>query len=304
MFNIHAYNNSENSAVLVNKKIFTKGISSRYKKNQLGACIQYSSFLKDQYSNKETLKNKYSYARTQIKLHFYKPYYKERLSVYLSFFTLDKKEIQAIKKSYNKKVIKKNRKLIEIRNEDYVANIDKAIKLLNNDNMLDIIVSLAVITGRRTYEIGCTGIFVPIRNNNHEIGFYGQAKTRKEDKDKKVTFPCYVEAKIVMTALNKLRSLAPELINMDNEVFHNKFSRSIKLRFDKYQFIGINQPKQSRNVYLAYCIKYFKPQNISNNAYASKILGHSEDDIQTASSYMTHVIINRKLNKRKRKLKV
>ena len=290
------YKHTDNRITREKRQAFLMAIQSRFNKKRLEACHDYCAFLNKQFTNPLTLKTQYSKARKLLSDNLDQRHHKDKLKTYQSIFTLPEEVMLKIKQDYTQKVVHKNRLQQVITHKEFMANIDKANQLMGKTHAspLQLIISLAIVTGRRFFEIACRARFtLPTETTKYPLSlmFEGQAKTRQDTPHKPFLIPCLVSPDSILNALQRLRELKPELTDLTNERFNNSFSRGINETIKRGDFAGVKQPKDVRNLYLAYCIKYLKPVNISNNAYAAQILGHSDEDIQTANSYMTHVII-------------
>lgn len=272
---------------------FAERLKHKFYKYKLKACEDYKAFLIEQYPNNQTLKLQYSKARKLLDNYFIEAKDKQKLMECKTIFTLSESAMNEIKNEYMKKVVAKNNHQIAVTKEDVLKNIELAENLMCSEHPIDLIISVAVVTGRRFYEIACTAIFESYPDNDKMLIFTGQAKTRQDYAHESFAIPCLSSYKKIAQSLEKLRLMKPELMEYTSEQFNNSYSRPINNAVKKkHKFKCVSQPKDLRNIYLAYCLKYLKPVLVSNNAYAAEILGHSNEDIQTANSYMTHVIID------------
>ena len=287
------YKNKDNRETQRKNMQFQAKLKSRYHHIQLDACIEYQQYLVKKYENPLTLKSQYSKARTLVNKYLLERKVKtKQVNQCREVFKLPVDVIQKINERYNAKVVKKNKMQIIVTVDEVEENINQAIKILESDksHYINTMIAIAIVTGRRFYEIGCTAKFEHVLDHPQQLLFTGQAKTRKSDTKENFYIPILIEPELILQGLSKVRTTKPELTEFDGTRFNNLMSRQINNKLDEMTLHGIKQPKDTRNLYLAYCIAKIKPLGVSNNAYAASILGHSDDDIETANSYMTHCV--------------
>ena len=301
------YKNKDKKRIREMKAEFAEKIQTHFHDKQVKACDEYHKYLCQEYDNPLTLKGHFSKARKILDNRFNSnsSVEQDKLNKYKQLFVLPDEVMKSIKKKYIQKVVNKNRLQTIVTKQEFLDNIEKCKTIIEKETKdhlaliieketkdhLALIIAIAVVTGRRFFEVTCKAKFT-ITNDENTLLFTGQAKTRKNETHEAFKIPCLISNILIINALTRLRELKPETINYESEEFNNKYSRAINRKMEKLKLNGITQPKDVRNLYLAYCLKYIKVIGISNNAYASEILGHSNDDIQTANSYMTHVIID------------
>ncbi len=288
------YKNKDNRQTQRKMLQFQTKLKSRIHQTQYDACIEYNNYLKANYKNPLTLKSQYSRARNLVNKYLLDKGVKpQQVNHCRNVFVLPVETLKDIKQRYNQKVITKNKTQVVVTVSEMQQNIDWASTTLENQasHYLLKMIAIAVVTGRRLYEISCKAEFEREVNNDNQLLFTGQAKTRQDEAHTSFYIPCLIPSKIVVKALSDLRHAKPDMPTLDYIAFNNRLSRQINNKLAETKLHGVKQPKDTRNLYLAYCLEKFKPQGISNNAYAAEILGHSADDIQTANSYMTHCVI-------------
>lgn len=273
---------------------FQVQLKSRLHQTQYDACLEYNHYLKKCYKNPLTLKSQYSKARNLINKYLLD----NRVSVKQvnrcrSVFVLPIETLKEIKQRYNQNVITKNKTQVVVTVNEMQQNIEWASTTLQEkgSHYLFKMIAIAVVTGRRFYEIGCKAKFEREANNDKQLLFTGQAKTRKNEAHESFFIRCLTLPDTVVNALSCLRHAKPDMVTLDYIGFNNRLSRQINDKLTEAKLHGIKQPKDTRNLYLAYCLEKFKPRGISNNAYAASVLGHGEMDITTCNSYMTHCVI-------------
>lgn len=258
--------------------------------SRLRACAQYCKYLKNKHQSVYTLKNKYTRARNYVNRQFKYTKNERYIPEYLKVFELSESQNKYIKDDYKKKVHQKNTYLVVVKKRDIMENIKIASNYLSQKDKYTVpeyAICLSFLTGRRLYEVCCVGSFT---RKQGELFFSGQAKTRNT-KFLKYVIPSFIRSLPIIRYWNKFHDEFPHMKNCSNEEFHNRYSRTIGQKLKHFNFYGVSQPKDLRNLYAAYCIKKFKPVDISDVAYVSKILGHGEDDLNTANSYMSHIVV-------------
>ena len=178
--------------------------------------------------------------------------------------------------------------------------IDRAVALLDASSYSSVLLGLALLTGRRPFELAVTASFVPDITQTHYVWFAGQAKTREEDRGiDAYRIPVLIESYLVCAALDRLRSFhdftvfAPGTPTSDgknaSQLFDDMTGKT--LRGMCQRVFGPLLPgypmstKALRKIYACLAYDRFAPGGISVNAYLADILGHSPDDLATAQSY-------------------
>jgi hypothetical protein len=198
-------------------------------------------------------------------------------------------ESNQIKESYNEKVKLRRSDLQYILDVD--GYINQAVELLEAKSFIYKILGLAALTGRRVAEIGCTANFKPV--SNYKMLFSGQLKTKKTDNDLIIEIPVLCDAKLIILAMDDLRSLYPQYIDNPTK-FHNNCSSYLSEKIDVFNSYieGDLTPKDLRAIYA--CIAYKRHchnDRMDDTAYYSYILGHDEKDNATFLSYTKYKII-------------
>lgn len=231
----------------------------------------------------------------------------------------------AISAGYRAKVVEKNKELKKI--ENWRTMVDAATNFLtslinrkhkstiNHDTAEKIGTALLLLTGRRPYEIFCTGVFTPAplpggaRNafSKWSVLFSGQAKTKmRPGSNYGETFeiPVLAPAKLILAAadLYKNSSLGEKAHGLSNNDFSTlcrargtaqdnengiNLLKQVEDFFGKYWIADSHvTPRDLRPLYAEIAYKFFAQKTISKNSFFSSILGHTSKDIETSLSYM------------------
>jgi Telomere resolvase len=146
--------------------------------------------------------------------------------------------------------------------------------------------AIGLATGRRMSEVhGMDTVFEVVSEDT--LIFEGQLKTKSREDVGAYEIPTLFPATQVYQAWLKLRelgkaSLTPQDVN-------KKLSKALSTEMPKdIQDIkkqsNLLAYKDLRDCYAAFC-HLKKPETMSTNAYLSKIMGHGENDLETASTY-------------------
>lgn len=170
------------------------------------------------------------------------------------------------------------------------AAISTARELLSEKSYVKVALGIALLSGRRTYEILSCGSLKAIGSDR--AIFDGQAKTKSREVSSYEIPILGGLAVEVATALEKLRALKPEFVGMDSKSLNAKvskeFGNQVKRAFAGSIEVagGSLSPHTLRGAYGAICWeKYGKATGQEKNYYLSSILGHSESDKTVAYSY-------------------
>jgi hypothetical protein len=159
------------------------------------------------------------------------------------------------------------------------TNLLRSDKLVNRGRFRDLMVALALLTGRRSIEIAKVGSIYddPSQCSSQELMFTGQAKAKREVAPYKI--PVLGDKLLVLKAWKQLRELKPKWATTENSTITRGINKSIN-EAAKDAFDDIAKTfKDLRAVYAAICYDQFaKNGAMTVSAYASKILGHWEDD--------------------------
>lgn len=194
-------------------------------------------------------------------------------------------------KNANVKKDKSNLRLIY--NVDNYLNT--SISLLSSPYLYDNLIGLAAVTGRRIAEIACTAEFKKIDAEN--MIFDGQLKTKGRIDVLPYQIPVLCDPDLIIDRLKFVREERPKFINQ-MQLFHDSCSSRLSKKVKKVYkglFEGIPKTKDLRAIYALICFIHYnkKEENkcVDRDVYFSRILGHSEDDINTCGSYVDFYII-------------
>ncbi len=192
-------------------------------------------------------------------------------------------EDQAARNSATKAAVSERRSAqLDVSKRLFVAAAKRA---LVSQDWREIAVGIAALTGRRTFEVCCSGSFSVVSDSS--LLFDGQAKTRQADGTNQGPYaiPCLGKAgKIVVAAWLRLREIRPDLRDLDGHQFHDvagsKITDATRRTFGAAFDRGIVKTKDLRAAYAAICYQQVsaartkKGRGISVIEYYAQILGH------------------------------
>jgi hypothetical protein len=218
----------------------------------------------------------------------------------LSVVKLSAKIMTRIRTEYFARVATQHKQLVGI--PQWVKLIETSTRLIKSDDPLMIGIGLFLLTGRRPYEVFCTGSFYPAKTPGFDsvhkwrIFFHGQIKTREAlntRHDSRYMIPVLAPARTILDAIQVLRSsqAGRNWMTMDGTTFNDKMGNLIsKAMFRSFiehwpqEEEGLT-PYSMRSLYAEIAYKNFGPPTISKSAFFSRILGHRSQDIETSLSY-------------------
>lgn len=208
------------------------------------------------------------------------------------------------------RVAESHRHLVEVR--DWQEIVAHGTRLLHSREPLSLAVGLLCITGRRPYEIFCTGHFAPApvpggvgrAASRWSVMFAGQAKTKGRPGTRQDAYeiPVLAEARIVLAAATALRA-SPEgqgWAELDNPGFSRlttgvgadqriPLAEAVTDAFGALWPAGDHlTPRSLRPLYAEIAHRHFGPAAVSKNSFFSAILGHTLKDLETSLSYMDY----------------
>jgi hypothetical protein len=154
------------------------------------------------------------------------------------------------------------------------------------------IAGVCALTGRRPYEVGCTGVFNPDFRPDY-IKFSGQAKTRDAERAAEVyTFPVLGSRDLVLKTVAMIRAnISPKL---DNTEFSQSYAK-LTGRMSKRVFHDAHGepiiPRDLREAYSAIAVRRFAPSSVSDVQFINDILGHQEDTLDTTLYYIGFTVV-------------
>lgn len=155
------------------------------------------------------------------------------------------------------------------------------------------IAAVCALTGRRPFEVACTGNFFPDPTRPHYIQFNGQAKTRDIDRAHMTySFPVLGARDHILTAVATLRTRIDP--TMDNATFSNGFASNIGKKA-KSVFHDAHgdpiKPRDLREAYAAIAVRRFAPSDVSDVQFMNAILGHKFESLDTTLYYIGFTVI-------------
>jgi len=220
-----------------------------------------------------------------------------------NIFRLDKEERDQFKQEG---VLQVNNDHLNLRTiKDIAGYIEMGIYLIKSTSYIEKILGFCCLTGRRPAEIGCSSDFKP-EDINH-LEFTGQLKTKGTNSLKSYVIPCLINTNDFLKCWYDFRKqhtknvfkeiFKNEEYNLDDfkctqlaDKFHSSYSKDMSMRVKKYfrKFVtGEIQTKNLRAIYGCIAIsKFNKDTNKSDQRYLAEILGHSDNDLNTANSYI------------------
>lgn len=225
--------------------------------------------------------------------------------------------LEAINNEYRAKLAQQHQNLVYV--PRWLEMVQKANAMLKSDSAYELLAGLMLVTGRRQYELLSTGTFETIVTgirtqpgakfrgiDRWNVLFSGQAKTRNAPGTKHedaFPIPVLAPAQLVVEALERLREshLGRSWVGISNEELHERgghsiFRNEIELRYTQLWPYGKKphgvsfKPMYLRKIYAEIAWKMHPHPNLSKPAYLAKILGHRDDDIQTALAYFFFTI--------------
>jgi len=146
--------------------------------------------------------------------------------------------------------------------------------------------AIAIATGRRQGEVHGIGTSFSVVDSGHVL-FSGQLKTKTKGVNPPAVIPCLFDAYKVVSAWERLRTMnrasyTPEAVNSAvGKALSTEMPKDIR---DIKAACNLVAYKDNRDCYGAYCL-LSKPQHYSTAAYLSTIMGHGENDDNTAKTY-------------------
>jgi integrase len=183
--------------------------------------------------------------------------------------------------------------------------VEWARKVLNDLNpdtkktaWKDVYIALAVLTGRRKGELTSTGSFKA--TGERTVNFSGQLKTKgREDSTESYDIPVLCRAYDIENAVRWLEENGKREPNQD--IAHKKYTSDLNKRVKEILPSNVKVVNEAgeeipeelneltfhtcRKIYAEICADALRPGNMTIRKYISTILGHSDKDNTTATSY-------------------
>ena len=218
--------------------------------------------------------------------------------------------VERIRADDRAQVADSHRHLVEVANwQEIVA---RGTRLLRSSDPLSLIAGLLCVTGRRPYEVVCTGHLssAPVPGGasgaraRWSVLFDGQAKTKGRPGTRQDAYeiPVLAEARVVLAAFEALRASAEgqAWAGLDNREFSRlttgaglderiQLAEAVSDAFgDLWPAQDTLTPRKLRPLYAEIAHKHFGPASVSKNSFFSAILGHTMKDLETSLSYMDY----------------
>lgn len=214
---------------------------------------------------------------------------------YLTLMREPVRKVQASRKRFQSDLYKRQAHQHPIYDADAIVN--QAVALLDKESYAAVSLGIALLTGRRIYEVCVTGSFMIVRGQAHHVRFSGQAKTRDAKKaNKPYLIPVLIEPKRLVDAVAYLRSLRDFTAYLPandadatprSRAFHDRTAKTLREMCTKHfdQLVEDCTPHDLRKIYAVIAYDWFAPVDMSVGRYVSEILGHNEGDLATVQSY-------------------
>lgn len=222
-----------------------------------------------------------------------------------SIIRLTRPVATSIRDKYRASVAASNKALIHFPNWKKV--IAQAVELIASDKHTEIAIGLCLLTGRRPFEIFCTGEFKAYtpegqtQPSSDIVLFRGQAKMRGSRADEWFLVPVLCPALDILNAYQKLREKLPDFPNLTGKEFNSRMQVSVSRKTkdvlgELWPKEEKPSPKMLRPLYAEICWKKFPDlhNDMSKAGFFSSILGHDLLDIQTSLTYMDYYLSNKR----------
>lgn len=227
-----------------------------------------------------------------------------------------------ISANYRRAVVTQNKSLTAIPEwREMVATATATLQARISDpnptkeSAMVIAAALLLLTGRRPYEIICSGVFAPAhiaggsKNalSKWSVMFAGQTKTRGAigtRYNESYEIPVLAPARLILDAVRILRTSAvgAEWTTLNNTAFTTLTnSRGPDERLPIREAVtdlytrywpqdAVLSPKCMRPLYAEISYNMFSSKAVSKNSFYARVLGHKTNDLETALSYMHYYL--------------
>lgn len=212
------------------------------------------------------------------------------------WFTLGKRITRKQRKAYEIEVANRHSSIKELDALDYVT---RALGLLTTPpgprgGITPLLAGLLMVSGRRIGEIIYSGKFKSSVKPFH-VEFRGQLKTRNAPGTRKVlTIPILLPPDLFLKVAPVAKDPRNKSVDQATQRIASSLNTTIKRDVGREW-----HPHLFRSAYAAICYKLFAPDNMTDTAYFSRILGHSSitpnsetPDLATAQSYERFRVTN------------
>lgn len=227
-----------------------------------------------------------------------------------------------ISANYRRTVVTRNKSLTAIPEwREMVATATATLQARISDpnptkeSAMVIAAALLLLTGRRPYEIICSGVFAPAhiaggsKNalSKWSVMFAGQTKTRGAigtRYNESYEIPVLAPARLILDAVRILRTSAvgAEWTTLNNTAFTTLTnSRGPDERLPIREAVtdlytrywpqeAVLSPKCMRPLYAEISYNMFSSKAVSKNSFYARVLGHKTNDLETSLSYMHYYL--------------
>lgn len=207
----------------------------------------------------------------------------------LQFLKLGYHEARSYKAGYKKQIKAEQSNLKPL---DADAMILKADELLQSDSYIALALGLMLLSGRRSTEILKTASFEPA--TEYSVIFSGQLKTKGSENAQTQPYeiPLLIEADRFIAAFNRLRQLK-DLSGLSNDEVNRRCAKGLSDMVKKHfwQLVPGVTAKDLRAAYATIAESLYNIDTVSADVFFATVLGHSEDDLNTAQSYKDFYLI-------------
>jgi integrase len=230
--------------------------------------------------------------------------YREEFGVFTSYVNEAFSALHRTKNlTYQSNLNERQRKVKTIKVKSLVEWARKVLSDLNPDTKKtawkDVYIALAILTGRRKGELTSTGHFKA--TGEKTVNFSGQLKTKgRENSPDSYDIPVLCRAYDIENAIKWLEENSKRDSNPD--IAHKKYTSDLNKRVKevfpgRVQFVNDAGEEiedswdkaptfhDCRKIYAEICADALRPGNMTIRKYISTILGHSDEDNTTATSY-------------------
>jgi hypothetical protein len=180
---------------------------------------------------------------------------------------------------------------------DIDALLAQGVSLLESPAYSCLTLGVALLTGRRPYEVLVTASFTRVPETSYALVFAGQAKTRERGAIAPYRIPILAHADLILDACTRLRHTFDGSPYRPDATWtnHLRTSAALQQRVGKtlkeactryfHAYIPDVSPYDLRRVYVVIAHHRFALPKQDLNAYIPTILGHGDTDTTTANSY-------------------
>jgi hypothetical protein len=161
------------------------------------------------------------------------------------------------------------------------AIVERATELLHSNVWPQVVVALAVVTGRRLTEVLKTAEFS--HKTEYSVMFKGQLKHEGREIEAEFEIPTLVPASLVLNALVWLREHI-DTTELEKDAVSRRHRTAVKAAANR-DFVALVPPKFGkddlyghlmRSVYAALAVWYYCPLRVAELHYKSLVLGHEK----------------------------